>query len=287
MGAVITLQYLRAITIEGAKTVPVGLSAGIDSSLYLCWTDPAQVARIDRSGVILSSFTGMDSRSGAVFLPLDLSVKGGVEVYVLDSGSARILRLDRNLKNAVTVYAAPAGRDRMFGSFRGVAFDRTAGDLFISDRDTGSILRIDMLGGNIQTSGEFGSGQASLIDPAGIDCGADGTIYIADAGSDAVAVLKHFGAEIRFIGRGTLDTPVDVAVLTDGYVAAACRDRVVVLDSRGTIIASTESANSPELEPQAVAFVDNMLYVSDRHSNTITVFAVRYTDGQKEKKEYR
>jgi hypothetical protein len=274
-GTAISLEYLHTITLAGMETAPVGLSAGIDSTLYLCWTEPARIARIDHSGAILSSFNGIDSRTGSVFRPVDLSVAGGVEVYVLDSGSSRILRLDRNLKNALTVYAAPSGRERMFGSFRGLAFERTTGDLYVSDRDTGSIKRIDMLGGNIQTSGGFGSEQTSLIDPAGIDCSTDGAIYVADAGTGAIAVQNHFGAAIRFIGRGRLGTPVDVAVLNNGYMAAACRDRVVVLDINGTIIASTESINSLLLEPQAVAFFDNTLYVSDRHSHSIVVFAVR------------
>ena len=181
---------------------PQGISFGIDGTLYVCDRDNSSIIRLDKKGTVISRFNGFDSRTERLFLPIDISVSGGIEIYALDGANSRVLRFDRNLKNAYAIYKPNPDKNTLFGTLSGIAFDKTSGDLFITDRDNGAIIRIDMLGGNIHTVGGFGSEKLSLQDPAGIDVAADGTLFIADKGYGAVAVLYHFGADINFIGKG-------------------------------------------------------------------------------------
>ena len=261
------------ITIPGLAHPPEGMSVGLDGSLYLCDTPNARVLKVDPFGRILTAFNEFDSRAEGVFIPADVSVSGGIEVYVLDSGRSRVLRLDRNLRGAYTVYAPDSSQDRLFGAFGGIAFDPATGDIFVTDRDNGTIIRIDMLGGNIQTTGAFGSGRASLSAPAGIDVTPDGSLLIADEGG-TVAIERHFGAEFTLIGRGVLESPFDVAAIDGGSFAVADRRGIVVFDSTGSALAAAGFDGDEPLAPRAIAYSDGILYVSDAASSTIRTYTL-------------
>ncbi|MFC1538373.1 NHL repeat-containing protein [Candidatus Latescibacterota bacterium] len=257
---------------------PWGISFGIDGTLYLCDRDNSRILRIDQNGKIISAFSGFDSRTEKRFLPSDVSVSGGIEIYALDSVNSRILRLDRNLKNAYTVYSPDSGSERSpatFGTFGGLAFDKTSGDIFVTDRDNGTVVRIDMLGGNIHTSGRFGAERLSLREPLGLDVGANGSICIADRGNAAVGVLPHFGGKLSFTGRNLLEAPVDVAVLPDGRIIVADRQGVLMLDSSGTPLALAGYGTDRDMSPRSVAFYGGKIYISDAHSVQILVYSIQ------------
>jgi DNA-binding beta-propeller fold protein YncE len=256
---------------------PRGLSFGIDGTLYLCDRENSSILRIGSDGETVSSFSGLDSRTERRFLPSDVSVSGGIEIYALDSVNSRILRLDRNLKNAYTVYQPDSGEDQfgIFGKFGGLAFDQTSGDLFVTDTDNGAVVRIDMLGGNIHTSGKFGSERLSLREPLGLDTGADGSIYIADRGNAAVGILPHFGGALSFIGGGMLEAPVDVAVLSNDRIIAADKRGVVIFDRTGTPLAIAGYGTDREMSPRSVAFFGGKIYISDAASSRVLEYSIR------------
>jgi len=251
---------------------PWGISLGIDGTLYVCDRDNSSIIRFDRKGNVISQFSGLDSRTERLFLPIDVSVSGGIEIYALDGANSRILRLDRNLKNAYAIYKPDSDEERLFGSFSGLAFDKKSGDIYVTERNNGTVVRIDMLGGNIHTTGKFGSEKISLREPLGLDVADNGTIYIADRGYGAVGVLHHFGAVLSFIGENNLEAPVDVAVLSGDLVAVADKRGVIILDHSGKPEALAGYGMDREISPRSVAFFEGNLYISDAYSSSILVY---------------
>ncbi len=270
----IKLTFIGTLGKNANIKSPWGISFGIDGTLYLCDRDNSSIIRLDRSGNIISQFSGFDSRTERLFLPIDVSVSGGIEIYVLDSANSRVLRFDRNLKNAYAFYQPYSDKKGLFGTFNGLAFDKTSGEIFITDRDNGTVIRIDMLGGNIQTTGKFGSEKLSLREPAGLDVADDGTIYIADREYGAVGILHHFGAELMFKGKDKLEAPVDVAVLPGDFIAVADKRGVLILNLAGIPQALAGYGIDREMTPRSVAFFDGCLYVSDVQSASILVYRI-------------
>ncbi len=273
----ISLEFERMLGGDLKNVSPWGMSFGMDGTLYLCDRDNAGIVRLDCNGNIVASFSGLDSRIGPRFIPSDMSVSGGIEVYALDSVNARILRLDRNLKNAYTIYQPDSNniRAEMFGTFGGLAFDLTTGDLFVTDRDNGTVIRIDMLGGNIHTSGKFGAERRSLNEPRGIDTGLDGAIYIANRGSGVIGVLPHFGGSLSFIGKGVLEAPADVAALPEGRLAVADRQGILILDRAGSPLALAGYGTDRDMSPRSVAFYGGELYISDAITSNVLVYGMK------------
>lgn len=269
------LEQTGSIKNTDAFTSPGGITAGLDGTLYVCDRDNARIVRIDSAGRLRARFEGFDSRTNTLFLPIDISVSGGIEVYVLDSAGSRVFRLDRNLKNAYVVYRAESGEERRFGTFAGIAFDTRSGDIYITDRDRGELLRIDMLGGNIHTSGGFGSGRHSLKKPVGLDTASDGSLVIADTGMKAVAVVPHFGEAVTFVGSDVLEAPLDVTELSTDLYAVADRHGIVIIGRNGTVHAAAGFDDTHEMSPRSVAYHNETLYVSDSAAASILMFRLR------------
>jgi len=267
-----TLTFVGHLGEQEVLRSPQGISFGIDGTLYVCDRDNSSIIRFDRSGGVVSQFNGFDSRTARMFLPIDVSVSGGIEIYVLDGANSRVLRFDRNLKNAYVIYTPDTDGNTLFTVLNGLAFDSVSGDLFITDRNNGAIIRIGMLGGNTHSSGRFGSEKASLREPAGLDVAPDGSLFVADMGNGAVGVLRHFGAGITFIGAEALEAPADVAVLPDSLLAVADRNGVVVMNRRGVPEAVAGFGIDRTMSPRSVAYHDGNLYISDTRSAAILVY---------------
>jgi DNA-binding beta-propeller fold protein YncE len=254
---------------------PWGISFGVDGTLYVCDRDRSAIVRLDREGNSLSRFSGFGSRVERLYSPIDICSSAGMAIYAVDAANSRVLRFDRNLKNSFVIYKKDSAENRLFGTFNGLAFDKASGDLYVTDRDTGALIRIDMLGGSIKNRGAFGSGKDSFREPAGLDVAENGAIYIADRGAGAVAVLNHFGAQIRRLGSDVLEAPVDVAALPDGCIAVADLRGVIVLSETGVPVGRTGYDVDREMSPRSVAFSDGRLYVSDSVTASILVYEVK------------
>ncbi|MFC1528342.1 NHL repeat-containing protein [Candidatus Latescibacterota bacterium] len=270
----IQLTYVESFGKTAGIVSPWGISFGVDGTLYVCDRDRSSIIRLDREGTGVSRFTGSGSRTERLYSPVDVCSTGGLAIYAVDAANSRVLRFDRNLKHSYVLYKKDSRENRLFSSFNGLAFNKTTGDLFVTDRDTGAIIRIDMLGGTIKSMGAFGSGKESLHEPAGLDVGDDGTIFIADKGAGAVAILRHFGAEIRYIGSKVLESPVDVAAITDSTVAVACKNGVLVLTTSGIAVGIAGYGTDRTMSPRSVAYREGKLFISDGVSGSILVYTI-------------
>ena len=268
------LTYIKSLGKTAGIVSPWGISFGVDGTLYVCDRDRSSIIRLDSEGNSISRFSGSGSRTERLYSPVDICSTGGLAIYAVDAANSRVLRFDRNLKHSYVLYKKDSAENRLFSSFSGLAFDKTTGDLFITDRDTGALIRIDMLGGTIKSMGAFGSGKESFQEPAGLDVSDDGTIFIADKDAGAVAILSYFGAKIRHIESKVLESPVDVAVLPDGTIAVACRNGVLVLSARGVPLGMAGYGKDRTMSPRSVAYSEGKLYISDGISGSILVYKI-------------
>jgi len=270
----VTLAFRGNFGTPGDIRSPWGLSFGMDGTLYVCDRDKSTVVRLDAAGAVISRFDSFTNRTERLYAPVDVCSSSGIGVYAIDATYSRVIRFDRNLKNGYTIYRGRGDNSRLFGSFSGLAYDTVSGDLYITDRDTGAVIRKDMLGGSIRSMGAFGSDRKSLREPAGIDIGGEGELYIADRGYGAVAALHHFGADIGYIGSDVLEAPVDVAVLPGKHLAVADRHGIVILSIAGRAEACAGFSADRPMMPRSLAYREGSLYVSDGISASILVYSV-------------
>ncbi|MBN1292322.1 MAG: NHL repeat-containing protein [Candidatus Latescibacteria bacterium] len=268
------LTYSGTLGTQGEIRAPWGISFGVDGTLYVCDRDKSSVVRLNGSGEIISRFDSFTNRTERLYAPIDVCSSSGIEIYAVDASDSRVLRFDRNLKNGYTIYRGGADQTKLFGSFNGIAYDKISGDLYITDRDTGAVIRIDMLGRSIRTMGAFGSRDKSLREPAGLDVDPDGILYIADTKMGAVAVVRNFGAHINYIGGDALEAPVDAVVMDGGNIAVADSRGVVVFNPKGAAAAFAGYGVDRIMKPHSVAYKDGKLYISDGASASILVYTV-------------
>ncbi len=270
----VTLEYVRSFGVEAGIRSPWGISFGVDGTLYVCDRDRSSVVRLDADGAAIARYSGSGTRVERLYSPIDICSSAGMAVYAIDSADSRVIRFDRNLKNSYVMYRRESSGNRLFGTLNGIAFDKISGDMYVTDRDTGSLIRIDMLGGSIASRGSFGSSKESLREPAGLDVSQEGVIYIADRGDGVVAVLENFGAKFRHIGRGILETPVDVAVIPETGIAVADRNGIVILSPEGVALGAAGYGVDRNLAPRSVTLGEHGLYVSDGVANSILVYRI-------------
>lgn len=269
----VRLVFERSIG-EGAVKTPGGLSIGPDGTLYICDREGRAVVRLSAAGEALARYAGFDSREGRLFTPIDVAAERGVDVFVLDGSSGRVIRLDRDLRGQSVIFAAGGDRSDGFAPYAGIALDHESGDILLSNRSEGVLTRLDFTGRTSRVAGGFGSVKQSLRDPAGLDAAPDGAVFVADRGVKAVACAPRFGADIRLIGAGLLQSPVDAAALGDSRVAVADARGVVVFDRSGTALGMAGFGIGPEIAPRSVAFHDGRLYVADARSRSILVYRI-------------
>jgi len=259
-----------------ARLAPRGISFGPDGSLYVCDRSSRSVLRLNikDGGKIISRFSGIESRAMGEFMPADVCASGGVDVFVLDGVNSRIFRLDRDLRNASPVYGGGSGGRGRFGVFLGIAQDTGTGDIFLSDRSNGAVVRLDPLSGEVRGLGVFGDERWSLREPEGISTDNRGILFVADRGLGAVAALTRTGGILRLLGKDILEAPADVEPLPDGRLAVADRRGVLILGKNGSAEGLAGYGADRAMQPRSLAYRDGMLYVADALSGSVLVYRV-------------
>jgi len=272
----IKLIFEKILLQSDSLGTPWGISFGTDGTLYVCDRANSRILRIDTHGKIISRFESSRTRTAKIFNPVDISVSSGISVFAIDNANSSILRFDRNLKNSASIYDLSDKTGKLFGSFGGITNDRISGDIFVTDKNSGSVIRIDTLGSNIRTTGDFGTGKKSLIEPLGIDVNENGSICIADRGVKAVALMKNFGSAISFIGSGILKAPIDAVFLEKGNILAVDDNGIVVFSDKGIAEGYAGFGTERIIKPRSAAFFDGKIYLSDGLTNSILVYRIEY-----------
>ena len=174
---------------------------------------------------------------------------------------------------------------------RGVAVNRTTGNIYVVDNNNHRILAFNRTGNFMFKLGTETAGTANgqFNNPYGIAVDTFGNIYVADTGNHRIQIFDSTGRFMFKFGTGTSGTangefssPHGIAVDTAGniYVADLGNHRVQVFDSVGTFLFkignATNAAGSADGEfnnPCGITIdPENNIIVTEITNNRIQVF---------------
>lgn len=293
---------------EAELNMPAGLAVDAAGNLLIADTRNGRVRMVRRTDATITTIagTGPDAAGGdgpvggggkaveaRLDLPTALAVDASGTVYVADSGNDRILAIRADGTIATVAGSGegssddgiPATEARFVlptGDPYGIAVD-AAGTLYIPEPFDRRVRRVDAATGVLTTVAGSGGLEGPLDFPRAVAVGADGALYIADGGRNAVLRVGADGELSPVAGDGTagfsgdggpaaearLQHPCAVAVGADGNVVVGDRgnSRVRRVDGRTQVI-STVAGNGPPLltffQPHGLA-VDQHddVYLSD------------------------
>ena len=296
---------------------PQGLAVGPDGSLYIADKFNHRIRRVGPDGKIStvagigvygSNGDGGLATSAQLYAPVGVAAGPDGSLYIADMNNHRIRRVTKDGK--ISTFAGTGARGfngdnraaiaAQLASPQGIAVDQD-GVVYIADSDNQRIRRVG-LDGQIATVAGSGVGggdgdggpavSAQLNVPSGVAVGPDGTLYIADENNARIRRVGSDGNIGTVAGGGDLDdgnpatlalldSPIDVAIASDGtlYIAEAARIRIVGADRTISTLAGRGldtlgdfgTATSAQLaEPSSVAIgPDGAIYLADSASHRV------------------
>jgi len=165
---------------------PRGIAVSNDS-IYVVDTGNERVQKFGRDGTFVDAWGGYGSAPDQLIEPVGIALGPDGNVYVADSGNARISIFTPTGEPvaqwpvAAWPAADPGGLRPAFQPY--LAFDG-GGNLYVTASNAGQVLVFDREGVVIDQISEVGSEQ--LAQPIGVAIGPDGEVLFSDIGRDAV-----------------------------------------------------------------------------------------------------
>jgi DNA-binding beta-propeller fold protein YncE len=168
---------------------------------------------------------------------------------------------------------------------RGVAIDQTTGNVWVNNTRSGNIKAFDPQGNFLRVFGSEGSGNGQFYYARGIAFGS-GRVYVTDSGNLRLTVLNATtGAVVWSRPCGTRNPTnyvlfgcTSVALDPSGnvYAVAIWERAIYKFSPTGTLLFKRTypqgSAQGSLNQPYGAAIRGNLLYVSERSNNRISVF---------------
>lgn len=259
---------------------------------------------------------GLAGTVSAIFLPFGVAVDANGNIFIADSSNNRIRRIDVVSGNISTIAGngitgttgdnGPATSASLTNP-TSVALD-PAGNIYVADSGNYAIRRIDAFTGIITTvagtlgthgySGDNGPATSATFNtPNGISFDANGNLYIADTGNNAIRMLSTNGKISTIAGNGTpgfqgdggqasaslLNAPWSATPVPTGgyYIADQGNARVRLVSASGQIstVAGGVLGFSGDLGPASQAQLDapasvaldvaGNVYIADSGNNRV------------------
>ncbi|MBK7404382.1 MAG: hypothetical protein IPJ41_07025 [Phycisphaerales bacterium] len=223
---------------ESAINKPYGVDMH-SGRIYICdiRRNGVVVMDLQKKQMRILGITGFNSLAN----PVDVTVADDGQIYVAD-----------NERNAVLVFDSNERFSRVFGhdGFKPVGVVTHGDRLYVCNLDAQNVEILDRQTGNqVGTIGGPGDEDGQFRVPLGIDCDADGNVYVVDM---MRCRLQKFSPEGEFIGAvgamgdfaGSFARPKQIAVDRDGivYVIDAAFQNVQMFDSQFRLLMHFGSA---------------------------------------------
>lgn len=197
---------------------------------------------------------GGPASSAHLRVPYGIASDRSGNIYIADAGNNAVRKIDAatgTISLFAGSYTHPPGYNgdggpaaaAVFHTPYDVAVDQS-GNVFIVDKDNHVIRRVDAGTGNISTVAGIGIGgyagdegkatEAQLNTPMGIALGANGDLYIADAGNHVIRRVDVADGKIyTFAGTGVSGFSSDNGPATAAMLASPTR---IALDASGNLL---------------------------------------------------
>jgi sugar lactone lactonase YvrE len=283
---------------RAALNAPVDVAIDARDRLYVAESDGRRVRMIDGNGRISTvAGTGTEGFSGdngpatqaRLDLPLSIATHGG-DLYIADATNRRIRRVDAAGTITTVVGTGEIGNEGDGGL--ATAAELTTPDgiavspdgvLYIADHDDHRVRAVDTTGiittvagtGVAGFSGDRGPAtQAHLAQPQAVLAAADGSVYVADTGSERIRRIGPDGTIVTITGdtpeyprdgqkatSAFLSEPQVARVGSDGmlYIADSDNNRIRRVDGEGiitTVAGTGEPGDAGDGGPATEALLD-------------------------------
>ena len=157
-------------------------------------------------------------------------------------------------------------------------YDAKTQRTYVSDSEQNAVFVFDQKAGRVDVWKDAGR-SGSFKTPVGIAIGADGQVFVADAGLGYVIILDIEGEFVRTIGEGLLGRPTGLVVDDKTgrvFIADSEKHLVQVFNQTGehlTTIGGPGETAGKFISPTHLAFHDARLYVSDTLNARVQVFS--------------
>ncbi len=221
------------VAVDRSGTVFVADSGNHRVQKTNAWTD----AMTELSGNFLGQLGRAGKAGGELDFPTDVALDAEGNLYVVDSGNARVQKLTQNGK-LLAMWGEPGTGPGQLDEPLGIALGPD-GHVWVTDTKNNRVQRFDAAGRFVAQWGEPGDGPGQFFGPAGIAVDAKGLVYVVDRGNHRVQVFDAAGRLAGTIGaegtgKGQLLRPYGVAVDDEGtvYVSDTGNHRVQVFTRR-------------------------------------------------------
>jgi len=181
------------------------------------------------------------SESGKFNLPQQIAVDDNRNIYVADTGNAKIQKFDNN-GNFLLSWETNSFENGKSSSPVGIVIYEN--NVYVVDEMQNIIQKFDNNGNFVSKWGEFGTEYGQFNKPQGITIDSNGIIYVADSKNHRIQQFTTDGEFLSSFGKsgfgdGKLKNPVDVTVHGDFiYVSDPGNYKIEKYSSDGIVLES-------------------------------------------------
>jgi hypothetical protein len=219
---------------------------------------------------------------GTVIGPHDIAVDSVSNIYVLDSGNARIQVFNKDYKFLYQWGTLGSAPGQFSGSMRGIAVGKN-GSVYVADTGNNRIQKFTNTGAFVLTWGSRGSGDGQFNAPQGIAVNNNGDIYIADSNNNRIQKFSGDGEwQTGWGSLGSLDrqfiSPGGLTIDHNGnvYVTDTENHRIQEFTGNGTWLTTWGNygnADGQLFRPTGIAIDSaNNIYVADTWNYRVQKF---------------
>lgn len=199
-----------------------GVAIDGQGNVYVADGGNARIQKFDSEGNFLTKWGSLGDGDGQFTRPMDLTIDQDGNVYVIDDRSSprgRIQKFDSNGN-----FLARFG-EGLVADPGGITIDQQS-NLYVSDVQRGTILKLDNNGELLATWGGTGTADGQFNGPGGIELDGEGNLYVVDVYNGRVQKLDNNGNFLFKWGRFREPYGVRVDGAGNIYISDYLNDRI-------------------------------------------------------------
>ena len=275
---------------NGEFSIPTGIATNSNGNVYVVDSGNSRIQKFSSDGTFITKWGGYGSGDGEFAWinsggDAGIAIDGNRNVYVVDSDNNRIQKFSSE-GTFIAKWGSYGSGNGAFSSPRGIAAD-SSGNVYVSNLgDSNSPPRVQKFSSDgmfITEWGRYGSGNAQFTGPRGIAMDINGSLYVADSGSNRIQKFTSTGEFTAKWGTdgsgdGEFSLPRGIASDSSGnlYVTDSGNNRIQKFSPDGLFLTewgNTGTGPGEFSEPHGIVMdILGNLCVTDWDNNRIQKF---------------